>query len=54
MILVADASANTAGKSPWKHPFFRKNPWQRSQIDLLLTAGDFVEICHDDKTEIHK
>ena len=24
------------------------------QIDLLLTAGDFVEICHDDKTEIQK
>ena len=24
------------------------------QIDLLLIAGDFVEICHDDKTEIQK
>ena len=24
------------------------------QIDPLLTAGDFVEICYDDKTEIQK
>lgn len=24
------------------------------QVGLLVTAGDFVEICHDDKTEIQK
>jgi hypothetical protein len=24
------------------------------QVDQLLVNGDFVEICHDDKTEIQK
>lgn len=27
---------------------------QEHQVDQLLTNGDFVEICHDDKTEIQK